>query len=478
MNFYLNNVFFLNLINLYYYKLDYNTFFTWTIFPEFILLLFCLFILMLIVFNSRLTLMFDLICIFLLFLICYYLNLYFVSTFDGFVILKFLFGNFWLFDFYSFFFKFLILGLSVTLMILSKNIIYASSLAMLYEFFLLFLLSIFFMLILMSSTDFFFSYLALEGTSFSLYILSATIYYNKLSLESAVKYFILGGVASCIFLYGISLLFICVNSLDFFTVKLFLSNCQSNWLIQFDLVLVILCFIFTFLFKISAFPCHVWSPDVYEGVWTPITAYFSIVVKSVVFAFFTRIFIYVFSSILIIWQLFMLIAGLGSIIVGCLGALIQRKIKRFLAYTSINQVGFLLVGLATFDLHGVSAAFLFLFIYLVMSILLFGLILNVKHFTEKVQLIYLNDLYTLARSDLTFGNIWVITLFSLAGVPPLAGFFSKFLILTSAINNSFFFSVIIILIFSTISSYYYLNFIRYILFEKKKITNLFFFLFN
>merc|ERR1712160_30161 len=153
---------------------------------------------------------------------------------------------------YSLFFKILILTLSIIVLFLSKNIIYILRNQLLYEFLLLFLFSIFFMLILFSSNDFFFSYLALEGMSFSLYILAGSVYYNKLSLESALKYFILGGIASCLLLYGISLLFISVNSLDFFSVKYYLINSVSGFE-RFDLIFITLCFSLTFFFQTFSF---------------------------------------------------------------------------------------------------------------------------------------------------------------------------------------------------------------------------------
>jgi len=137
----------------------------------------------------------------------------------------------------------------------------------------------------------------------------------------------------------------------------------------------------------------------------PVTAYFAIVIKSVVFGFFVRIFGYVFYSVAVLWQPLFMIAAIGSIAVGSFGALVQRRIKRFLAYTSINQVGFLLLGLALCDLEGISSAFLFLFIYLLMNIIFFNLILNAKHFIEDNQLIFLSDLYSLAQYDKLFGFI-------------------------------------------------------------------------
>jgi len=473
MNIFDINFFFFNLLNIYYYKVDYNLFNVWLITPEIMFCSLCVLIIFLISLDFKITKIYDLIISLLFLILLLYCSIVIFANINGVPDLKFLFSNFWLFDFYSLFFKILILILSITVLFFSKHIIYILRNQLLYEFLLLFLFSIFFMLILFSSNDFFFSYLALEGMSFSLYILAGSVYYNKLSLESALKYFILGGIASCLLLYGISLLFISVNSLDFFSVKYYLINSVSGFE-RFDLIFITLCFSLTFFFKLSAFPCFMWSPDVYEGIWTPITAYFSIVVKTTIFGFFLRVFVYVFSSLFHIWQPIFMISAVGSIIIGCFGAMLQRRIKRFLAYTSINQVGFLLLGISMCDIHGISSSILFLIIYLIMTILFFILVLNVRHFTANVQLLYLNDLYSLAQYNLLFGNVWVWTIFSMIGIPPLAGFFTKLFILSSILNQSFYWIILIVLVFSTLSGYYYLNFIKYILFEKKKLINLFF----
>jgi len=229
-----------------------------------------------------------------------------------------------------------------------------------------------------------------------------------------------------------------------------------------------------FFFKLSVFPCHMWTIDTYEGIWLPCTAFFAIVVKLVMFVFTMRVFGYVFSSIFI-WRFFFIVGGCGSIIVGCLGAIIQKRIKRFLAYTSINQIGFLILGLSTNTLFGISSCILFLIIYIIMNIIFFGIILNIKHFTHNFQIIFLSDLYSLSQKEIHISLIWVLTLFSMAGVPPLAGFFTKYYILLNLTNLSFYYTVFFVLIFSTISSYYYLNFIKCILFEKKKLKTLYFF---
>ena len=460
----------LNFISFFYFEFSYLSFNFFVVLPEFLLILFCLLVLLL-SYILKIKILFKWSTFFLLFLFTYYLFVI-IYTFP-FGAQNYLIENFIFTDYFFLFFKSIIIGSTLIIFILSQNIICNNNNTILKEFIFFILSSVFFMLMLLSSNDFLFSYFSIEGMSFSLYILATSSYYNRFSIESAFKYFILGGVASSIFLYGISYIYIISSSLDFFYIKFFLLNnyTTSNFL---EILFIISSFSISFLFKLSAFPCHIWAPDVYEGIWTPITAFFAIVVKITLFVFAMRVFSYIFNSI-VLWQFFFLISGLGSIIIGCLGALLQKRIKRFLGYTSINQVGFLLLGLSLNSISGLSSSIMFLIIYIIMSLIFFGIILNIKHFTQKFQIIFLTDLYSVSGKNFDINLIWVITLFSMAGIPPLAGFFTKYYILLNLINYSLYSISLIILLLSTLSCFYYLNFIKYLLFEKKKLNTLYFF---
>jgi NADH-quinone oxidoreductase subunit N len=455
----------------YFYVLNYTNFTLLTILPEIFLVALIINVLILNILNISILKIYNLIIFWLILFFNYFFFL--VFNYNFFFHFHFFFNNYGLFDFYSIFLKLSVIILSLFILIISKNSIYLLKKKILNEFLLLFLFAIFFIIVLFSTNDFFSSYVALEGMSFSLYIMASVVYYNKLSLECSIKYFTLGGIASAILLYGISLLFIVTNSIDFFIVKYYLLN-NLNLILRFDLLIIIICLSISLFFKLSSFPCHVWSPDVYEGIWTPITAFFIIVVKTAVFVFFVRIFIYIFSNILILWQPFFLISGLGSIIIGCLGALDQYRIKRFLAYTSINQIGFLVIGLSLANIQGLASSFLFLLIYLTMNLLFFGILLNIEHFTNNLKVIFLVDLYSIDYYNIKINIIWIITFFSMAGIPPTAGFFTKFSILLNSINYSYYWLILIILFSTTISTYYYLTFIKYLLFEKKQLINLYF----
>jgi NADH-quinone oxidoreductase subunit N len=365
-------------------------------------------------------------------------------------------------------------ALTFVVLILCKSVVHDFSSSIVSEFLIVILIAVFFMLMLLSANDLFFCYLALEGMSFSLYILASSVYRNRLSIEAAVKYFILGSVSSSILAYGISLFLIIVNTLDFFWIKLYFVHISgANGVTSASIGFVVSCILVSFLFKLSAFPCHMWAADIYEGVWTPVTSFFAIVVKMVVFVFTLRLFCYVFSTV-DVWQPIFLFSGLGSIAIGSLGAVIQRRVKRFLAFTSVNQVGFLLLGLSTNTVLGVTSSILFLFVYLVMNIVFFGLILNIKHFTQRFQVVYLTDMYAAQSDRFSISGLWVLTLFSMAGIPPLAGFFTKYFILLNLIDSSIYVASIFVLVFSTLSSFYYVSFIKYILFDKKKLVNTFY----
>lgn len=461
----------LNLISFYYYEFNHITFNCYVILPEFMLINFCFFLLI-VSYALNLKILYRWSCLVLFIIYLYYLYIIWMHDFS-FGAQDFLLETFIFTDYFFLCFRSMIIVTSLLILLLCQTIAHTTQQKILKEFIFLILFSIFFMLMLLSSNDFLFSYFSIEGMSFSLYILTATIYYNRFSLESALKYFILGGIASSILLYGISFIFIITSSLDFFYIKYYflMNNTTLSFL---DILFIISCLTLSFFFKLSAFPCHMWAPDVYEGIWTPITAFLAIVVKMVIFIFVIRVFCYIFNAVLL-WQSFFLISGSGSILIGCLGALLQKKIKRFLAYTSINQIGFLLLGLSTNNLSGISSSLMFLMIYIIMNIIFFGILLNTQHFTQKFQIIYLTDLYAVNGQKFDLNFIWIITLFSMAGIPPLAGFFIKYYILLSLINLSLYFTTFLVLILSTISCYYYLNFIKYILFEKKKLKTLYYF---
>jgi NADH-quinone oxidoreductase subunit N len=372
--------------------------------------------------------------------------------------------------------KLMIISLTIVILFIAKNkLLLGNDLKCMVELPIVIGFAVLFMLFLTSTYDFFGVYLSLEGLSLTLYVLSGMLNKSVVSIESAIKYFALGSIASGILLFGASYLFGIVGSLDFLEVQLFLSNSLQSFDLLWELKLSILCILLGLFFKLSAFPCHWWVADVYEGVWTPVTAFFAVVVKVSLFLFFFRLMFNVLFSVLFIIQPIILFITIGSMFIGTFGALKQVRIKRFIAYASISQVGFILLGVSTGSLSGLIASFIYLLVYVVMSILFFTLILNTEHIVTKKNIIYLSELYCFSIYSPKFAKYFAVVLFSMAGIPPMGGFVSKLLIYVVAIEAKLDFIVSFSLILSLVSTYYYLNFVHYLWFVKFNVLRLYFF---
>lgn len=372
--------------------------------------------------------------------------------------------------------KIVILILTLIVLYISKNrLISESAFNCAIEFPLVIGFSVLFMFFLTSTYDFFGIYLALEGLSLTLYVLAGILNQSIISVESAIKYFSLGAISSGILLFGISFLFGIVGSLDFLEVQLFLGTSSQNFVLFFETKMAVVCILFGFFFKLSAFPCHWWVADVYEGIWSPVTAFFAIVVKVALFLFFFRLLYNVLFNILFVFQPILIFISIGSMFVGTFGALKQVRVKRFIAYASISQVGFIMLGLASCCIGGLIASVLYLFIYALMSIVFFALILNTEHIVSKKNIIYLSELYCFSLYSSKFAKCLAIVLFSMAGIPPLGGFISKLFVYIVAIDAKLDLIVFVSLFLSIVSTYYYLNFIHYIWFVKFNVLRLYFF---
>lgn len=371
----------------------------------------------------------------------------------------------WINSQYTIWSKIFITILIILVLLISWNKLKKKNLNNTVELPLIIAFSTLFIFILTSSYDFFGMYLAIEGLSLTLYTLAALLYQGVVALEAAIKYFSLGAISSGILLYGISIIFGIVGNLDFLEVQLFLTsnNVENHYL---ELKFALLCILFGFFFKLGAFPCHIWVADVYEGVWTPITAFFSIVIKASMFLFFLRLLFNVFFNILFIFQPLFLIISLGSMLIGSLGAIKQVRIKRFMAYTSITQVGFLFLGISSCNFIGLFSTLLYLIIYTIMSTMFFLILLNSEHQVTKKNLIYLSDFGYLAKYETVYIQYLSLSVLSMAGLPPLAGFWGKLSIYFAAVEAKLDIAVLFSMALSMISIYYYLNIIKYLWFEK------------
>jgi NADH-quinone oxidoreductase subunit N len=385
-------------------------------------------------------------------------------------------GFTWINCFYTIFSKLILISLTIIVFWISKNKLKNSIfLNCIIEFPLIISFSLLFMFLLTSSYDFFGVYLTIEGLSLTLYILGSVTYQSIVSIEGVLKYFSLGAISSGILLFGISIIFGVIGSLDFLAVQLFLSNSQIL-LHYLEIKFSILFLCIGFFFKISAFPFHIWIADVYEGIWTPITAFFAIVIKVCLVLFFLRLSFNVMFNIIFSFQSVFSFSAIGSICFGAFGALKQIRIKRFIAYTSINQIGFILLGIASCNFIGLVSSIIYIILYSLMSIIFFTLLLNTEHLINKRSMIYLSDLYSLSLYNNANSKYLILTTLSMAGLPPLGGFFGKLFLYFSIIEARLDSLLMVSLFISVMSTYYYLSFVRYIIFEKLYNYKLYYFI--
>ena len=324
-----------------------------------------------------------------------------------------------------------------------------------FEYPVLILFSILGMLIMISANNFITLYMGLELQSLSLYVLAALKKDSQKSSEAGLKYFILGALASCFLLFGISLLFGIAGTISFTEISIYLSK-QS-----FDsplLVLSVVMILAAIAFKISIAPFHMWTPDVYEGAPTSITAFFAIVPKIAAFAILIRILFISFIEISYIWQQILLLMAILSIFVGSFGALLQDNIKRLMAYSTIGNIGFILLALSMATPVGLESSLIYITIYIITSLGVFTFILSMEK--EHVFLDKISSFSGMAKSNPFYSFCFAILLLSLAGLPPLAGFFAKFYVLRSVVLEGMIWVAVIGVIGSVISSYYYLKIVK------------------
>ena len=334
-----------------------------------------------------------------------------------------------------------------------------------YEINILFLIALLGLMILISSNNLIAFYLAIELQSLSFYILTATQKKSIYSIEAGLKYFILGSIASGFILFGSSILYALTGSLNFNQIFLILSNLnfldQHSLLVSFAYSIIFI--VVGLLFKLGAVPFHFWLPDVYEGAPNNVSSFFAIVPKIAFIGILIRLFFDFFMPISYFFELFFYLISFFSMIIGSLSALQQKKIKRFLAYSSISHIGFILIGFTANIYNNIPFILFYILIYSITSINLWTLYLSLKINHKPIK--YLTDLSNLALINQLFAGIFIINMFSLAGIPPLAGFFSKFFIFLSAIKNNYFSLIFGSIIISILSSFYYLKIVKILYFE-------------
>ncbi len=328
-----------------------------------------------------------------------------------------------------------------------------------FEYGVLFLLSTLGMLMLISAADLIALYLGLELMSLPLYVVAASNRDNVRSTEAGLKYFVLGALSSGMLLYGASLIYGFTGTVNFVGIAKATGQGANIGLI-FGLV-----FMFVgFCFKISAVPFHMWTPDVYEGAPTPVTAFFAAAPKVAGIAIFVRATVVAFPGITHEWQQIVVFVSIASMVLGAFAAIGQRNIKRLMAYSSIGHMGFALVGLAAGTPEGVQGVLVYMSIYVAMTLGTFAVILAMRRDGKFVETI--GDLAGLARTHPTMAFFLAMLLFSLAGIPPLAGFFAKFYVFLAAIKAGLYMLAVIGVLSSVVGAFYYLTIVKIMYFDE------------
>jgi NADH-quinone oxidoreductase subunit N len=321
-----------------------------------------------------------------------------------------------------------------------------------FEFSVVVLLSVAGMMVMVSARDLISLYLGIELMSLSLYVIAAIDRENIRSTEAGLKYFVLGALSSGMLLYGASLIYGFTGTVSFAGIAA-AAKSPSTGLI-FGLV-----FLFAGLaFKVSAVPFHMWTPDVYEGAPTPVTAFFAAAPKVAAIALFCRVATTAFPNIMLQWQQIIVFIAIASMALGAFAAIGQRNIKRLMAYSSIGHVGYALVGLAPGTATGVSGVMIYMSIYLAMTLGTFAVIIAMRRDGGQVEEI--DQLAGLSRTQPVMAFVLAALLFSLAGIPPLAGFFAKFYVFLAAIEGKFYALAVIGVLASVVGAYYYLRIVK------------------
>ena len=371
------------------------------------------------------------------------------------------FGGQFIVDQFAKFMKWLILLGSALAILMSLNYNEREKIQR-FEFPILILFAALGMLLMVSANDLISLYVGLELQSLALYVIAAFRRDSTKSSEAGLKYFVLGALSSGMLLYGASLIYGFAGTTRFGALAGLFTGPNADPGIG---VVVGLVFLLAGLaFKISAVPFHMWTPDVYEGAPTPITAFFAVAPKIAAMALLVRTMVGPFGELYEQWQQVVIFIAVASMLLGALAAIWQTNIKRLLAYSSIGHVGFALVGLAAGSKEGISAIGIYMTIYLAMNIGAFGCVLSMRRqglLTENID-----DLAGLARNHPLMAAGMGIFMFSMAGIPPLAGFFGKFYIFLAAINEGLYLLAIVGVLTSVVGAYYYLRIVKIMYFDE------------
>ena len=366
-------------------------------------------------------------------------------------------------------FKIFIMGFAIIALVYTRHYLKVHELLR-NEYFILALMSILGMMVMVSGHSLLTLYMGLEIMSLSLYALIASARDRSVAIEAALKYFVLGAIASGLLLYGMSMIYGITGSLDIAQISNFARAStlasQQTLILNFGLVFLVI----GVAFKLGAVPFHMWVPDVYQGSPTSVTMFLSTVPKIAAIALLIRLLIDGLGDLQHYWSDLLMIIAVLSIALGSLVALMQSNIKRMLAYSTISHIGFVLLGFVTGVVEGYGAAVFYILVYILMSLAAFGsiIVLNKNGF-EADQI---SDYQGLSKHSPWFALIILVVMLSMAGVPPFIGFYSKLFILQQVIAEGYVILAVIAVVFAVISAYYYLQIIKTMYFDDadKEIT--------
>ena len=370
-----------------------------------------------------------------------------------------LFNDSYKIDYFSSFMKILTMCSGIFVLITSSRYLKIFKIFQI-EYSILILCSILGMMVMISANDLIVFYIGLELQSLALYVLASFNRDQVKSSEAGLKYFVLSALSSGLLLYGCSLIYGFTGSTNFITIS---ENINST---QFGLTFGIVFILVGLAFKISAVPFHMWAPDVYEGSPTSVTLFFAVVPKIAALTVFIR-FLYVpFINMIDQWQIIIVFLSIASMIFGAVAAIGQKNLKRLVAYSSIGHMGFALAGLSSGTNEGIQSSIIYISIYLAMNLGLFSCLFMMKRNDKYYENI--DDLSGLSKNHPLISLSLLIILFSLAGIPPMAGFFAKFYVFTAVVKESMYFLAITGLLSTVIAAFYYLRIIKIIYFDPEK----------
>jgi len=370
-----------------------------------------------------------------------------------------LFNESYLIDNLSNYMKIILVGSGIFVMLTGSKYIQVINLNKI-EYPILILSSILGMMIMISSNDLIVFYMGLELQSLALYVLASFNRDNLLSTESGLKYFVLSALSSGLLLYGCSLTYGFSESTNF--DQILINSTEFNYGTTFGIVFILV----GLAFKISAVPFHMWAPDVYQGSPTSVTLFFAILPKIAALSVFIKFLYTPFANMNDQWQTIIVFISIASMIFGAVAAIGQKNLKRLIAYSSISHMGYALAGLATVSNQGIQSSITYISIYLVMNLAFFSCLFMLKRKDKYYENI--EDLSGLSKKHPILSFSLLIVLFSLAGIPPLAGFFAKFYVFLAVIEQSMYFLAIVGLLATVVAAFYYLRIIKIIYFDPEK----------